>query len=49
MYYVCDMLTSAEQEEYRNALAQQDFETVKDLQRTARKRYGGGIPAIDEI
>ena len=55
-YHVTEMLSNAEASDYQQSVV--DFfatgnpyygELARDYERTARKRYGGGIPADDAV
>ena len=55
-FHVTDLLSDAEASDYRQSVV--DYvrtgssyygSIVHDYERTARKRYGGGIPAVDAL
>ena len=48
-YVMADVLTTEELDQWRFSIAQQDWELVRSCERTARKRYGGGLPADDGV
>ena len=47
MYCVKDMLSTSEALFYETCLLEGDTAGIRFWQRIARKRYGGGIPAVD--
>ena len=48
-YAMADVLSSKEVEQWRFSISQEDWDLVKDLERTARKRRGGGLCADDAV
>ena len=48
-YVMADVLTTEELDQWRFSITQQDWELVRSCERTARKRYGGGLPADDGV
>ena len=48
-YVMADVLSSSEIEQWKFSISQQDWELVRDCERMARKRYGGGLPADDGV
>ena len=48
-HFLRDVLSAREYGDYKEALEFHDWDTVRSLERLARKRIGGGIPADDAI
>ena len=48
-YLMADVLSSTEIKQWKFSISQQDWELVKDCERTARKRRGGGLPPDDGV
>ena len=48
-YKMADALQVEELNQWNAAIDSRDWDTVRCIERVARKRYGGGLPADDGV